>query len=359
VTEPSKHNGIPREKDALQSAEDELQSLRKENEEMSEEYEAFAAKINQLTVEAEIARLEFDQIFNAVGDPIWVVDNKNKVLRINNALVDLLELESKKAAVGKKCYDLLPSDLCLTPNCPLQQIVKGAQRVELDVDFDFNRQSKVPFWVTGTPLYGLARETIGAVIQYKDITERKRNEEALKRANRKLEKLATIDGLTQLANRRTFDITLEKEWRRMRRSRQPLSVILSDIDYFKRFNDHYGHQEGDDCLKAVAGGIKNCLHRPADLAARYGGEEFVVVLPNTPSDGAKYVAETIRAAIAALQYAHARSEVEAFVTLSLGVATIVPSSEDADAEDLVKMADKALYESKEAGRNLVTVKNRS
>jgi len=231
--------------------------------------------------------------------------------------------------------------------------------VELDVDFDFNRQSKVPFWVTGTPLYGLARETIGAVIQYKDITERKRNEEALKRANRKLEKLATIDGLTQLANRRTFDITLEKEWRRMRRSRQPLSVILSDIDYFKRFNDHYGHQEGDDCLKAVAGGIKNCLHRPADLAARYGGEEFVVVLPNTPSDGAKYVAETIRAAIAALQYAHARSEVEAFVTLSLGVATIVPSSEDADAEDLVKMADKALYESKEAGRNLVTVKNRS
>lgn len=357
MTKPPRQNCVPRESDELASAKEELNSLREENQEMSEEYEAFSAQINQLTVEAEIARLEFDQIFNAVGDPIWVVDNENTVLRINNAFVDLLELESKTAAVGKKCYDLLPTDLCLTPNCPLQRVGSGEQRVELDVEFNIDKGSKSPFWMTGTPLHGLARETIGAVIQCKDIMERKRNEEALKRANLKLEKLATVDGLTQIANRRTFDATLQKEWRRMRRSRQPLSVIMSDIDYFKRFNDEYGHQEGDDCLKAVAECIKHCLNRPADLAARYGGEEFVVILPNTPSDGAKHVAETLRTAVEAMHRLHAQSEVTDFVTLSLGVATMIPSIDERDAENLVKMADKALYESKKAGRNRVTVKD--
>jgi diguanylate cyclase (GGDEF)-like protein len=200
-------------------------------------------------------------------------------------------------------------------------------------------------------------ETIGAVVQCKDITERKRSEEALKDANRRLAQLATVDGLTQLANRRTFDTTLQQEWRRMRRNRQPLSIILCDIDYFKRFNDHYGHQAGDDCLKAVAKCIKGCVQRPADLAARYGGEEFVVVLPNTPPQGALYVAENVRSAIVAMQLPHRASAAADCVTLSLGVATQTPPPTGGDAAELVKSADGALYESKAAGRNAVTSKD--
>jgi diguanylate cyclase (GGDEF)-like protein len=143
----------------------------------------------------------------------------------------------------------------------------------------------------------------------------------------------------------------------MKRSRQPLSVILSDIDFFKRFNDFYGHQEGDACLKAVAKCIQDCLERPVDLVARCGGEEFAVIVPNTPSEGAKHVAEGICTSVQGLRRPHARSEATAFVTLSLGVATIIPPDDGGDATDLVKAADLALYQSKAVGRNRVTIQD--
>ena len=143
----------------------------------------------------------------------------------------------------------------------------------------------------------------------------------------------------------------------MKRERQPFSLILCDVDFFKLYNDHYGHQEGDECLKAVAECMKSCIHRPADLAARYGGEEFVVILPNTSSNGAYHLAETIRTAIVSMKREHIRSEVNDVVTLSFGVATVVPPIEGGNAEALVKTADDALYESKKAGRNLVTAKD--
>ena len=335
--------------------EDERDTLQHENVELTEQYEELAAQVNQLTVSAEIARLEFDQIFNAVGDPLWVVDKEYTVLRINNAFVSLLGLDNKNVAIGKKCYDLRPSDLCLTQECPLQRIARGERRIELDFELEDGQGRKVPYWITATPLRGLARETIGAVIHYKDIKDRKRAEKALKNANRQLEKLAAIDGLTQLANRRTFDATLQKEWSRMRREQQPLSVILSDIDFFKGYNDRYGHQTGDECLQAVAECIKDCLQRPGDLAARYGGEEFVAILPNTPSDGALYVAETMRKAVFAMDRPHADSKIADVVTLSLGIATIIPPPEGGDAKNLVAAADAALYQSKADGRNRVTV----
>lgn len=191
----------------------------------------------------------------------------------------------------------------------------------------------------------------------KDITERKKHEKALENANTKLERLAVTDGLTQLANRRIFDETLQKEWLRMRRVQQPISVILSDIDFFKRYNDHYGHPQGDACLQAVADCIKSSVHRPADMVARYGGEEFVIILPNTTSDGAFKVAEKIRTNVSSLKQEHAGSEVNDFVTLSLGVATIIPPMKGVHPDDLVKTADDALYASKDAGRNIVTVRD--
>lgn len=169
-------------------------------------------------------------------------------------------------------------------------------------------------------------------------------------ANEELERLARQDFLTGLANRRTLDEFLETEWRRLTRERAPLSVILMDIDFFKGYNDQYGHGQGDECLQQVAAAIDATVKRPADLAARYGGEEFCVVLPGTDGPGALAVAEDIRLAVAGLAIPHAASKVAGHVTISLGVAAAVPSPEGHPLP-LVKQADEALYRSKDEGRN--------
>jgi diguanylate cyclase (GGDEF)-like protein len=204
------------------------------------------------------------------------------------------------------------------------------------------------------PLFGLAGELVGIVEQFKDITEIKRYQGALEEANKELEQLAAIDALTRLANRRVFDERFSEEWMRMRREKNPFSLILCDIDFFKNYNDHYGHQQGDDCLKAVAARIKECVHRPADLVARYGGEEFAILLPNTPFEGGYHLAEKIREVVWEMKRDHARSEVSDRVTLSLGVSTVIPYDKTKSPEDLLKAADTALYASKREGRNRVT-----
>ncbi len=174
----------------------------------------------------------------------------------------------------------------------------------------------------------------------------------LQAANLKLERLATLDALTQLANRRRFDQYLETEWRRQSREQTPLSLILCDIDSFKSYNDTYGHPGGDECLRQVAGAIRGAVNRPADLVARYGGEEFAVILPNTQIQGAMQVAEHIQLKIAALQLPHAGSQVSQYVTVSLGVASIVPGSES-ETKILIAAADQALYQAKRLGRDRI------
>jgi diguanylate cyclase (GGDEF)-like protein len=169
-------------------------------------------------------------------------------------------------------------------------------------------------------------------------------------ANRTLEALAHMDGLTGIANRRHFDNYLPTELLRSARSRAPLSLVMIDIDHFKTYNDHYGHQAGDQCLKRVAGELRAAVRRPADLAARYGGEEFAMVLPETPLDGALQVASSIAERVAALEIAHAGSSTHRALTLSQGVATFQPG-DVLSCERLIEHADKALYLAKEQGRN--------
>ncbi|MGI0494494.1 diguanylate cyclase domain-containing protein [Alkalinema pantanalense CENA528] len=173
---------------------------------------------------------------------------------------------------------------------------------------------------------------------------------ALAAANDELQRLATLDGLTQVANRRAFDHYLLREWQRLLRNQHSLGLILCDVDYFKRYNDHYGHQGGDGCLQTVAQTIQSSVKRSTDLVARYGGEEFAIVLPNTTIEGAFQIAETIRLNIAYLKLPHAQSEVSEFVSLSLGVTAIVPTP-DLTPELLIQQADEALYAAKQQGRN--------
>ncbi|WP_432698143.1 diguanylate cyclase domain-containing protein [Marinobacterium sp. YM272] len=174
----------------------------------------------------------------------------------------------------------------------------------------------------------------------------------LEQANLELQGLVDLDGLTCVANRRRSDSYLEEVWVRLRREREPLSIIMLDVDYFKTFNDTYGHQAGDDCLSAVAAELKSHLLRPADLVARYGGEEFVLVLPNTPNPGACFVGEKVRRAIEQLAITHDRSPLGAVVTVSVGVATAVPGA-GGSVSELLRAADTALYRAKHAGRNQV------
>ena len=173
--------------------------------------------------------------------------------------------------------------------------------------------------------------------------------------NQKLQRLISQDSLTGINNRRRFDEYLALEWLRMTREQQPLSLILCDIDYFKLYNDTYGHQVGDSCLKQVARTISRALKRPADLVARYGGEEFAVIMPNTSNLGAIQIAEKLRFEVHQLMIPHTASAVSEYVTLSLGVASTIPNQK-LSAEKLIAAADEALYEAKKQGRNQVSVK---
>jgi diguanylate cyclase (GGDEF)-like protein len=167
-----------------------------------------------------------------------------------------------------------------------------------------------------------------------------------------LEQQGSNDGLTGIANRRAFDRKLDVEWRRTCRSETALSLIMCDIDYFKRYNDHFGHLQGDTCLIQVAQMIAAQLHRPADLAARFGGEEFAVLLPETPSEGANHIAGLIKGALAAHHIPHPVSDAAPHVTLSIGVATVTPDRQR-NPELLLQTADKLLYRAKECGRNRI------
>ncbi|NEQ54244.1 MAG: diguanylate cyclase [Leptolyngbya sp. SIO3F4] len=191
----------------------------------------------------------------------------------------------------------------------------------------------------GTPLQLLGTAT--------DITVRKENEEALQQQNEKLTALARVDALTQIANRRAFDEFLHNAWSTLNHT--PLTLILCDIDYFKLYNDTYGHQTGDECLQLVAKALQKAVKRQPDLVARYGGEEFAVVLPNTALAGAEHVAQSIQTTVKALKIEHRLSAISEYLTLSLGIATVL-STADGSPKDLITAADQGLYQAKSNGR---------
>ncbi|MDY6938392.1 MAG: diguanylate cyclase [Cyanobacteriota bacterium] len=184
----------------------------------------------------------------------------------------------------------------------------------------------------------------------REVQQHQQTQIELEKEHQTLECLVTSDGLTGIANRRQFDLYFVQEWRRCSRERQPLSLLLCDIDYFKKYNDSCGHLAGDRCLRAVAQTLKATLKRPADLVARYGGEEFAIVLPNTDVSGARHMSMTIRDAIEQLQLPHPRSNVSPYVTMSLGGISFWPTRE-VRTQAAIARADKQLYQAKERGRN--------
>jgi diguanylate cyclase (GGDEF)-like protein len=176
----------------------------------------------------------------------------------------------------------------------------------------------------------------------------------LEQANQDLQRLSYVDGLTGVANRRHFEVALDLEWRRASRAGTPLSLIMVDADFFKPFNDAYGHQRGDDCLVLIAGTIRNALNRPGDMIARYGGDEFIILIPGTDAEGAAALAEVMRDRVETMEIAHDGSLDDKVMTISLGVVTGYPTRGLTPGE-LVGAADEALYRAKDEGRNRLII----
>ncbi len=187
-----------------------------------------------------------------------------------------------------------------------------------------------------------------------DVSERKRSEEQLLGLQAELQDLSFKDALTGLANRRRFDYVMEREWAEAKSQRQSLSLVMIDIDYFKQYNDHYGHLRGDACLKQVADLLFTASKHGRDFPARFGGEEFVLVLPETNAEAARKVAWRCRDAVARARIPHAGSVVGENLTISLGVGTTVPT-EDEDSTSFIEMVDRRLYLAKQQGRDRIVV----
>jgi diguanylate cyclase (GGDEF)-like protein len=227
---------------------------------------------------------------------------------------------------------------------PVQRLTEHADRLEKEGDYslrlDLNRRDEI----------GRLASSFDTMVH----TIKKRSED-LKSANEQLTRMSMLDGLTGIANRRMFDLHLKREWRQAMRDKEPLSLILLDVDFFKLYNDTYGHQKGDQCLIAVAAALQQQARRPSDLIARYGGEEFAVVLPNTHAEGAMMLAEKARLAVQELRMEHSASTVCPFVSISLGVATRIPQIEHGASgmDSFLEKADEALYLAKHQGRNRV------
>ncbi|WP_458414836.1 PAS domain S-box protein [Schinkia sp. CFF1] len=305
--------------------------------------------------EAEYKLLQSEMRYRSLIDlspEVIFVHSKTKIEFVNDRALTFIGVKNKDDIIGRTVFEFLhPDD---------RQIAAYNMTLAFKFGYSTHEVNELRFVKSdGT----IVTTNVGAkIIDYNgkpamlgiihDITERKEAELKLKEANDKLMRISQLDGLTEIPNRRYYEEILSKEWKDAVRYARPISLIMLDIDYFKVYNDTYGHLIGDTCLKQVANTLKNVLHRPSDFIARYGGEEFSVILPETDESGAAFVAETLRSSIAELCIPHEHSKVKPVVTISVGVATVIPDK-NLHYESLIKVADNALYRAKENGRNRV------
>ncbi|OPY85250.1 MAG: Phytochrome-like protein cph2 [Syntrophus sp. PtaU1.Bin208] len=290
-------------------------------------------------------------------DMIWAVDRKGRYTYVSPSVERLLghtPEEFMNLPVSALFTDSSRRNIRTSLKSIFRRVEQGERLAPQRLKIEYRRKDGTIIWMEATfnvVLDGEGR-LLGGQGASRDITERKKAEAALRRYQGFLEALSITDGLTGVANRRRFDEYLENEWRRASRSSTPLSLLLVDIDDFKKFNDHYGHIAGDDCLRRVAGAVASIVRRPGDLVCRYGGEEFACVLPQTTLAGAVSVASLVVREVEELGILHERSRGGKNVTISCGVATMVPRA-NLKSMELIRRADALLYEAKNQGRNRV------
>lgn len=279
-------------------------------------------------------------------DAIYFVDTQANFFYVNETAVKMLGY-SKAELLSMKIYDL---DRVINESdwSNHWQKLKTERAFTFESSHVTKTRQQIPVEITVNYLNYQQQEFNCVIVR--DIRERKQSEAQLQAANQKLQYLANVDGLTEIANRRSFDEYLALQWSKMAQGSESLALALCDVDYFKKYNDYYGHQAGDDCLKQIASAIANALRRQGDLAARYGGEEFAIILPHTDLEGAICVAQNIQNNVAQLKLVHHTSEVSEYITLSIGVGMIFPQIK-LSPSSLIKQVDQALYQAKKAGRD--------
>lgn len=326
----------------------------------------------RIDISLKSTKLDMFDIIDFLPDAAFIIDNKGIVIAWNRAIEEMTGVRAEKI-IDKGNYEYAVAfygerrpmliDLVSMSEEKIKQyynsIKKYNQIIIAENIASTLKGKKATIWGKAAPLYNTNGEIVGAIEAIRDITEYKQVEEKLLKTKKNLEKvnkhlknLSALDGLTKIYNRRKFDEFMQHEWKSaMRRSIQ-LSLIMIDIDIFKAFNDTYGHQAGDDCIKQVAKVLKKSLKRSEDFVARYGGEEFVVVVKGMKENEVELLAESLRKGVEKLGIENSGSKVSKFVTVSLGVSTIIPSK-DSSPEGLIASADSALYRAKQDGRNRV------
>jgi len=299
---------------------------------------------------------QLEAILDHLPALVFLKDTHNRFLYVNKYIADAYRSTPKNLA-GKSLYDLHTrdeADKYLQDD--LAVISSGIAKLNLEEKWDtpdgirWVNTSKIPFIDQTGTITGI----IGISM---DITEKKRSDELILELLDKLGqekdiaiKSSFTDELTKIPNRRFFDVNLEKQISLLRRNEKPLSILMLDIDYFKKYNDLYGHVAGDSCLQKVAQCIQQALFRPTDFAARFGGEEFMVILPDSGMESAKLVGSRILKNLEKLEIPHDNSEVSPYVTISIGVLIFYPHRLD-NVEKIIELVDKELYKAKDNGRN--------
>jgi diguanylate cyclase (GGDEF)-like protein len=283
---------------------------------------------------------------NSSPDGILVVDRQGKTILRNQRMRDIWK-HPREFAPGREDRAQLEHDISMTmfPQSFKEKVIFLHRHPNETTRDEVKLKDGTVLDVYSCPVLGKDKSYYGRIWTFRDVTE-------LRRYWDMLESLSTTDGLTELPNRRRFDEFLNREWRRLMRDRSLLSLILMDIDFFKEFNDHYGHLAGDDCLRQVAKVLNEIARRPGDLAARYGGEEFACILPSTDLNGAMLIANTVRDRLAEVSIPHYYSSAADHVTLSFGVATLVPEIGQTPSL-LIQLADDLLYSAKQNGRDRI------
>ncbi|WCE30199.1 diguanylate cyclase domain-containing protein [Vibrio sp. SCSIO 43137] len=290
-------------------------------------------------------------ILESSPDVIALFNEERVYQACNQAYVDSMDIDMKpEQLIGKKIEDILPAHLKQRFIETDAKVLEQGETLRY-IDEIMDKSGK-PKWydVVKSPYRDPSTGITGVLLLARDVTERYLTEQKLEEANQELARLSFVDGLTQVANRRRFDEQLDFVWNLHRREQNPLTVILCDIDFFKEFNDNYGHLKGDQALVDVANAFKATLTRTSDCVARYGGEEFAFILPNTNHNGAQIIASNIHLAVKKLAIAHEFSQVSDFVTVSIGVASFTPQKQESP-ELMLSHADDALYAAKKQGRN--------
>lgn len=266
---------------------------------------------------------------------------------VNTAFAALLG-RSVEETLKLTYWQITPEKYTSQETSQLKSLVKTGRYGPYEKEYIHKDGHFVPVRLSGQIVEIKGEKYIWSSVE--DITDHKQAEKELARLYKEVEQLSFQDGLTGIANRRMFDQTLDREWRRAKRDRSPLSLIMCDIDYFKQYNDYYGHQQGDECLKRVAKALHGVSKRAIDMIGRYGGEEFVLLLPETNETQAVQLAEQCVSAVRQQKLTHKLSTVGEVVTISAGVSTIIPLRETQPSA-LIETADKLLYQAKQKGRN--------